>query len=324
MAAMSIAANRPLNWNVLGVSSMNPDGHISQLAASDHAAEMGGRVLALTMPHTMKIRLSFLSGFILDGMPDWAPIMAMPVPERMVALRDPEVRARMMAGATSKEAGMLAGLARWERLRIVEAFTPETRRWEGRTVREVMDETGNDDAFDALLEIVLADELRTGLTPSGMEPTRADWEMRAEVWKDPRTIVGASDAGAHLDMMCGAIYSTSLLGDGVREQQVITLEEAIHQLTDVPARLYGLRDRGRIDVGMAADLVIFDPETVGHQPARTRADLPAGAWRLYAEADGVEHVFVNGTRIVEAGRFTGATPGTLIRSGEHTDSVTVG
>ncbi len=242
----------------------------------------------------------------------------------MVALADPDVRARLQAGATSEEAGMLRGLANWSRLRIVEAFTAETRRWEGRTIREVMDETGNDDSFDTLLDIVLADELRTGLTPSGMEPAKADWEMKAEVWKDPRTIVGASDAGAHVDMMCGAVYSTSLLGEGVREHQVITLEEAVHQLTEVPARLYGLRDRGRIEPGMAADLVLFDPDTIGHQPARTRADLPGGAWRLYAEADGVEQVFVNGTCIVDSGAFTGATPGTLIRSGEHTDTVTAG
>ena len=322
MGAMSVAANRPLNWNVLGVSAMNPDGHLSQLAASDHAAAMGGRVVALTMPHTMKIRLSFHSGFILDGMPDWAPVMGLPVDERLVALRDPDVRARLQAGATSEEAGVLRGLANWERLQIVEAFTPDTKAHEGKTVRQVMDESGNDDAFDALLEIVLADGLKTGLSPSGMEPGPADWETKAEVWKDPRTIVGASDAGAHLDMMCGAIYSTSLLGDGVREHQVISLEEAVQQLTDIPARLYGLDDRGRIEEGFAADLTVFDPETVGHLPARTRADLPGGAWRLYCEATGVEHVFVNGTAIVEAGEFTGDTPGTLLRSGVDTTTVT--
>ena len=322
MGAMSVAANRPLNWNVLGVSAMNPDGHVSQLAASDHAAAMGGRVVALTMPHTMKIRLSFHSGFILDGMPNWAPVMGMPVEERMVALRDPEVRTRLMDGATSEEAGVLRGLANWERLQIVEGFTAETKAHEGKTIRQIMDETGNDDSFDTLLEIVLADGLKTGLTPSGMEPGQADWETRAGVWKDPRTIVGASDAGAHLDMMCGAIYSTSLLGDGVREHGVITLEEAVHQLTDVPARLYGLKDRGRIEEGLAADLTVFDPETVGHLPARTRSDLPGGAWRLYCEATGVEHVFVNGTPIVESGDFTGNTPGTLLRSGTDTTTVT--
>ena len=89
LAAMSAAAQRPLNWNVLGVSSMNPTGHESQLAASDHAAERGGRVVALTLPHSMRLRLSFLSGFVLDGFPGWREVLSLPVPERMAALSDP-------------------------------------------------------------------------------------------------------------------------------------------------------------------------------------------------------------------------------------------
>ena len=124
--------------------------------------------------------------------------------------------------------------------------------------------------------------------------------------------------------MCGAIYSTALLAHGVREQQVITLEEAVHQLTDLPARLYGLRNRGRIAKDWAADLVLFDPDTVGYQPERTRADLPGGAARLYADGTGIEAVFVNGSRITDAGSFTGATPGTLLHAGRDTETVAVG
>jgi N-acyl-D-aspartate/D-glutamate deacylase len=286
------------------------------------AAERGARIAALTLPHSTKIRMSFLSGFILDGLPGWRPVIALPPKERMVALRDPETRRRLAEGASSEEAGILRGLANWERLQLVETFAPENAHYEGKLVSDI---AGERDPFDVLLDIVLADELRTGFSPGHMgTATSDDWKVRAEVWRDPRTVVGGSDAGAHLDMMCGAIYSTALLAHGVREEQVITLEEAIHQLTDVPARLYGVRNRGRIAEGWAADLVVFDPDRVGYQKERTRADLPAGASRIYSEADGIEAVFVNGTRIVDSGSFTGATPGTLLAAGRDTETVPAG
>ncbi|MBV8162193.1 MAG: amidohydrolase family protein [Acidimicrobiia bacterium] len=318
MARMSLAGRRPVNWNVLAVSAMNPGRHESQLRASDAAAERGARVVALTLPHSTKLRLSFLSGFVFDGLPGWRSVMALPPAERMGALADPVVRRRLAQGAASEEAGILQGLANWGRLQLVETFAPENAGFEGKRIAEVVEARGGGDAFDVLLDIVLADELRTGLSPGGLESTAADWKLRADVWRDGRTVVGGSDAGAHVDMMCGAIYSTALLAHGVREHEVITLEEAVRQLTDVPARLYGLRDRGRVAEGWAGDLVVFDPSRVGYRPERSRADLPGGAWRLYAEADGVEAVFVNGARIVDGGAFTGVTPGTLLSSGRDT------
>ncbi|HXW31464.1 MAG TPA: amidohydrolase family protein, partial [Acidimicrobiales bacterium] len=321
LGTLSILANRPANWNVLGVSAMNPGGCEKQLAASDAAAARGGTVVALTLPHTMKIRLSFEHGAILDGLPGWRELFALPKDERMARLSDPGERKRLHDGASSKEAGILGALANWKNLVIEETFDPANAAYEGRRVGEVAQEQGKE-PFDALLDVVVADGLRTGLRPPIPE-TEADWELRAKVWVDPRTIVGGSDAGAHLDVMCGAIYSTSMLGDGVRKRNLLSWEEAVHQLTDVPARLYGLRNRGRIAEGWWADLVVFDPTTVGHGPERTSDDLPGGASRLYAEGEGIEHVVVNGTEIARGGSFTGATPGSLLRSGTDTDTVTV-
>jgi N-acyl-D-aspartate/D-glutamate deacylase len=143
------------------------------------------------------------------------------------------------------------------------------------------------------------------------------------VWSDPRAIIGGSDAGAHLDMMCGATYSTFLVGPAVRDLGLLSLEEAVRLLTDVPGRFYGLRGRGRIEPGWAADLVLFDPETVAPGVERTRDDLPGGASRLYAPALGVTHVFVNGVEIAHDGQFTGETPGTVLRSGRDTETVPV-
>ncbi len=322
LSTMSLLADRPVNWNVLGVSAMNPDGAWSQLAAGTAAAARGATVVALTLPHTMQLRLSFEHGAILDGLPGWREVFALPVPERMKALSDPATRQRLEVGAQSEEAGILRHLAVWDRLIFEETFAPQNADVEGCTVGKVARARGLT-PFDALLDVVVADGLRTGLRPPISE-SEEDWALRVQTWQDPRAIVGGSDAGAHLDTMCGAIYSTAVLGDGVRARGLLTWEQAVRQLTDVPARLYGLRDRGRLVPGAFADIVVFDPSTVGHGAVRTRDDLPGGASRLYAEAVGIEHVLVNGSEIVRGGGFTGAVPGRVLRSGGDTDTVHAG
>jgi len=322
LATMSLLADRPVNWNVLGVSAMNPDNAWNQLAAGSAAAARGATVVALTLPHTMQLRLSFEHGAILDGLPGWREVFALPPDERMAALSDPETRRRLDAGSQSEEAGILRHLAVWDRLIFEETFAPENADAEGRSVGEVARARGIA-PFDALLDVVVADRLRTGLRPPIGE-SEEDWVLRAQTWLDERAIVGGSDAGAHLDTMCGAIYSTSMLGDGVRTRGLLSWEQAVRQLTDIPARLYGLRDRGRLVPGAFADVVVLDPATIGHGAVRTRDDLPGGASRLYAEAVGVGHVLVNGTEIVREGRFTGAQPGRVLRSGSDTDTVHAG
>jgi N-acyl-D-aspartate/D-glutamate deacylase len=317
---MSVAADRPLNWNLLGVSAANPEGHQRQLRAYDASAQRGGRVVALTLPQPMKIRLSFLSGFVLDGLPGWRDTMHLPVPERLAALADPQVRRRLTEGASSKEAGMLRGLAQWDRLIIAETFAAENADATGRSVGEVAAARGTE-PFDTLCDIVIADELRTGLTPPMAGDDAADWRLRAQVWREPGAVIGGSDAGAHLDMMCGATYTTALLGKGVREHQVVTMEAAVRLVTDVPARFYGLTERGRIAPGWHADLVLFDPATIGHGPERTRYDLPAGAPRLVADAQGITSVLVGGVEVCHDGTATGALPGTVLRSGRDTETV---
>jgi N-acyl-D-aspartate/D-glutamate deacylase len=320
LTGMSIAADRPLNWNVLAVSALNREMYSRQLEASDIAYEIGGRVVALTMPHSMKIRLSFLTGFVLDGLPGWRETMHLPVPDRLKALADPEVRRRLNEGAQSEEAGILRALSAWHRLQIVETFSPANADADGQTVGHVAKARGIE-PFDALLDVVIADELRTGLSPSMPGDTFDDWKARAEVWQHPHAVVGASDAGAHLDMMCGAIYSTSLLANAVRQHQVVSLEEGVRLLSDVPARLYGLTGRGRIAPDWHADLVLFDPDTVDHGPERTRYDLPGGAGRLYAEATGISSVIVGGVEVCRDGTATGALPGSVLRSGTDTETV---
>jgi N-acyl-D-aspartate/D-glutamate deacylase len=133
--------------------------------------------------------------------------------------------------------------------------------------------------------------------------------------------VGASDAGAHLDIGTAFAYATKLLAEGVRERGMMTLEQAVQQLSQAPAQLYGLVDRGELREGAAADLVIFDAERVDRCAVESRADLPGGASRLYAEAEGIEAVLVAGAEIVHRGELTGERPGSILRSGRDSQTV---
>ena len=319
MAAMSGAAGRPLNWNVLVVGG-GSDTYKAQLEASDRAAEQGGRVLALTVPAVMQLHLNFRSGFLFDALPGWGPTMALPDEEKTRALTDPDVRRQLRESAES-DTGLFRAMLRWDRLQIGETFAPENEGLSGRTVADVAAERGAD-PFDALLDVVVADDLRTVLMPPARGDDPESWQLRSQAWRDPRVVIGASDAGAHLDMLATFSYSTSLLAAN-RAHALLPLEEAVHLLTDVQARLYGIRDRGRIAEGWHADLVVFDEDRVGPGPVHTRHDLPAGAGRLYAEAEGIERVLVNGTEIVAGGALTGDRPGTLLRSGQDTETVEV-
>jgi N-acyl-D-aspartate/D-glutamate deacylase len=321
MASMSIAARRSLNWNVLGVNPAHPEMYRAQLAASDYAADRGGAVFALTVPDAMRFRLNFLSGFLWDTLPGWAATMALPKADKVRALADPAERRRLKEGAAADK-GPIRHMAYWPSLTICETFAAVNQGLAGRTVGEVATERGQD-AFDVVSEIALADELRTSFAPRTTPDSPELWALRAELWRDPRVLLGASDAGAHLDMIDSFTYTTALLGPSVRDRQLLGLEEAIHLLTDRPARVYGLTGRGRIAEGWWADLVVFDPQQIGPRPVHTRRDLPGGADRLYAEADGVEWVLVNGTPIAHAGQFTGDPPGRVLRSGRDTATVAV-
>ncbi|MYH71021.1 MAG: amidohydrolase family protein, partial [Acidimicrobiia bacterium] len=323
MVAMSRAARRPLNWNVLTIDSADPDRYRAQLGASVRAAEYGARVVALTMPVLVGMNMSFLNYCALNMLPDWGEVLGLPVPERMAKLADPQTRAHLAERAASPDAGVFSRLTGWGGYRIGDTFSPANDGVGGRTVADIAAERGTGH-FDTLVDIVLADELRTVLWPAPTDDDDESWRLRAEAWQSEHTLLGGSDAGAHLDRMCGAPYTTAFLGDCLRGRRLASLETAVHMLTDAPARLFGLRDRGRIEPGWCADVVVFDPDTVDSGTMRLVEDLPGGTARLFADAVGVDHVLVNGTPIVSGGRATDARPGTLLRSGRDTETVLVG
>jgi N-acyl-D-aspartate/D-glutamate deacylase len=318
MADMTTAANKPLTWNALIVEANRPEVVDSALEAADRAASRGGSVVAQVVPDPRLFYLSFASGFILDSLPDWAFLFKLAPAERLHALRDPAVRERLAQGAKGPQLlDALRNYADWSSMTFIEATVPEHRALAGRTVGSIAAEW-NRAPFDTFADLVVANGLETCFTAAPRGDDNESWRLRAQLWLDPRTVIGAADAGAHVDNASSFTYTTALLGPSVRDRGLLSIEEAVRQLTDVPARLCGLRGRGRLCEGWQADIAVFDAARVGPGPVHTRADLPGGARRLYADAVGVDAVMVNGETVAEHGAFTGRRPGTVLRAGRDT------
>jgi N-acyl-D-aspartate/D-glutamate deacylase len=315
MSDLSTTARRPVNWNVL--TPGDPEIVANQLDASDVARKNGGKVVALTVPQPVILRLNLYAGMVFDALIGWAELFQLSIDERIEVLKDPARRIELDISARS--GGPFQDLADWSAMIVHATFNPENKHLDGRTVGSIADEQGKA-PIDAFFDLAISEGLRTSFIPPafGGGSDESLWAVRGKLWADERTIIGASDAGAHLDMIDTFAFSTQVLGNGVREYGVIALEKAVQQITEVPAELFGLTERGRLSPGWHADIVIFDPDTIATGPVHVRSDLPTGEPRIYADAVGVEHVFVNGVQIIKDGEHTNARPGTVLRSGVDT------
>ncbi len=313
---MSLAAGgRQVNWNVMQVTASTVDECLQKLEASSYAAERGAKVVALTVPMVIAARLSMASGFVLDAIPGWAEVMFLPHEDKKRVLADPAERRRLDDLAQSDHP--FRRLANWGVMTIFDTVAPVNEGCAGRTVADIAAERDCGE-FDALLDICLADDLLTSFGRADVEASRADWQARVDIWRDGRAVIGASDAGAHLDLLATFNYPTRVLAEPVRQHGLLSLEEAVHRMTAVQADLYGLIDRGRLMEGAHADVILVDEATVASDPVTMRPDLPGGAARLYAGASGIDDVLVAGVPVVAGGEFTDHRPGRVLRSG--TDS----
>jgi N-acyl-D-aspartate/D-glutamate deacylase len=317
LAQMSAQANRPLNWNVLTASARSAERTEHQLSPSRRAREIGGRVVALTMPIFADQNMSLATFCALWLIPGWHAILSLPPKEKAAKLNDPAVREEMQLAAKGTAFERLADFSNY---RIGDTIAPQNKEYEGRLVVDIAKERGADPS-DMLLEIAEADDFATVLWPLPVGDTDVDWAARRDLWEDDDVMLGGSDAGAHLDRMLGSPYPTRFLADTLRGRKLVSLERAVQLITDVPARLFGLRDRGQLREGAYADVVIFDPDTINAGPARRVYDLPGDSLRLIASSSGVTSVFVNGVPSIADGEPTGALSGTVLRSGRNTDTV---
>ena len=265
----------------------------------------GARPQTSPLPLTREVNMR--NPFSFAGFPSW---------KRVFENKSKQAQAAVYADAAFRnqfreELKNPVGFGNWGRITVHEVKNPLLKPFEGKTVAELAAEQGKD-GVDAFLDLTLADDLENEFT---MQSFNSRPDRMAELLNDRSMLLGLGDGGAHLDMLCDSGYPTYVLGTWVRERQVLKLEEAVRRMTSDPADFFGIRDRGRIAPGMAADLVIFDPATVGSggRPERLY-DLPGGAKRMVMRSRGIEYTLVNGAVTWEKGALTGAAAGRVLRS----------
>lgn len=321
LAQMSVRARRPLNWNLLPIASGMAAYVENQLRPSRRAQELGGRVVALSMPVSSDQCVSLGAYCIWWMAPGWNDVLSLPPAEKKTALSDPAVRARLQAAAKSPEAGVGGSAARMGTYRFGATGARENDGLEGRLVAEVAAARGVDD-FTCVVEASIAEDFDLDFWPVRPVDPNDDPSYRVRLWESPDILIGGSDAGAHADHLLGSPYPTRFLAEVLRGGRPLPVQSAVRLMTDVPARLFGLRERGRVTPGWCADVTVVDPGTVDSGPAHRVYDLPGGAYRLLSESYGVVRVLVNGVETVRDGQPTHARPGTVLRAGRDTGETT--
>ncbi len=265
----------------------------------------GARPQTSPLPLTRDINMR--SPFSFAAFPSWKRVFEdKSKPAQAAVYADPAFRNQFR-----EELKRPMAFGNWERINVHEVASPALKGLEGRSVADLAREQGKD-GVDAFLDLTLQADLDIEFTMASFN-TRVD--RMTEILNDKSVLVALGDGGAHVDMLCDAGYPTYLLGTWVRERQALTLEEGVRRLTSDPAEVFGVRGRGRLAPGLAADVVIFDADRIGStNRGERRFDLPGGAKRMVMPSRGVEYTVVNGTVTWQDGKLTGAAAGQVLRS----------
>jgi len=277
----------------------------TSLARAAPLIARGARPQTSPLPLTREINMR--NPFSFAGFPSWKRVFEDKSKQAQAAVyRDANFRNQFR-----EDLKRPASFGNWARITVHEVRSPKLKHLEGKTVAQIAAERGVD-GVDALLDITLADDLENEFTMQSFN-TRVD--RMAELLNDRSVLLGLGDGGAHLDMLCDSGYPTYVLGVWVRERKALSLEEAVRRMTSDPADFFGIRDRGRLQEGLAADVVIFDDREVSSVGRLERLyDLPGGAKRMVLRSKGIEYTIVNGAVTWERGKLTGAAAGQVLRS----------
>jgi N-acyl-D-amino-acid deacylase len=307
---ISSRSGRPVIWQSIAHRWDKPNEWRDLLNLAKETIDRGVQSYPLCNARLFNNRLTMKNAQVFDDLPTWKAILFLPLEERIKAIKDPETRKKMRYEAVEEKKSSRFS-RRWDLVYLINAVKPENKHLEKKSVAEIA-KIRNQDVIDAFLDLSLEEGLDTEFQTSS---TNGDEESVAEIIRSPHVLVGQSDAGAHLIYDAGFGYATRLLGYWVREKNVMSLEEAVRKLTFMVASIFGLRDRGLLRQGMAADLTIFDPATIRECDPTMVQDLPGKERRFVQKALGIEMTIVNGQVLIERDAHTGALPGTVLGNG---------
>jgi N-acyl-D-aspartate/D-glutamate deacylase len=321
MTRLAVASGRQVVYNNLVKSSKEPEAWKEHIARVDETTRAGIRANPMCTPNIHTIRFTMHNTQVFRGVPTWHPIMLASDEEKLTQYRDPEVRSKLHQEVVEWTLGDIPdstlGRNWYDTIWIGETRLAKNKPLQGKSIRELAALQGKG-IIDALLDLVVEENLDTVFFRTSADN---DLEAMTRILNYPNAYIGLSDAGAHVQFTSGYGYSSRLLGYWVREQGIMSLEQAVKRLTFEAASTFGIYDRGLLRPGLAADIVVFDPDTVNPLPEEEVHDLPAGAWRIKELARGVHYTIVNGRVLIENGSPTGELPGRVVRNALYHERV---
>ncbi len=291
--SLAAAADRPYLVAALLHSNLTPEASFEDLEHIAGARSRGQRLVGAVSACPLNFEFTLHEPYVFEGLAAWQPLMKMDEPQVKKTLADKAFRQRLKQELTVRSKRMFT--SEWDKAYVALVADPAHAAWEGQSI-EALAKKQNTHAVDFMLDLALAENLDTLFTATLLN---SDEDAVGKMIHDPNALVSLSDAGAHLTFLCDAGFGLHFLGHWVRERKLMPLEHAVKKLTSEPAALFGIRERAAIKTGNWADLLLFDPLTVGRAPSRRVHDLPAGASRIHTPSIGVHGVWVNGKRIAD-------------------------
>jgi len=306
------ATGRTVVYNSLSQSARKPEEWKTHMARVEETAALGIRAYPMCTPNRITQDFTMKNCQVFRGLKTWHPILLMSDAEKLRLYADPEIRAKLHDEAVVNKPESAVGFSKawWNYMWVNEPKLPQNQWMQFKTIGQIA-EKQQKRVIDAFLDLVVEEQLETRFLQA---ENNIDDEALTKILTHPNAVIGLGDGGAHVQFHGGYGYITKLLGEWVREKRVMTLEQAVRRLTFDSASTFGLYDRGLLRPGMAADIVIFDPDTVKCGPEMVVHDFPVGGWRIKEPAEGVSHTIVNGEVLLEGGKHTGALPGRVLRN----------